>query len=76
MHKYLHNYEDFLLIDDDYVARAGSHVVRGPKRTPQGGFPGDGEDDDFDSYDDYDDFDRDEDDEYRDLEEGFDRLDR
>jgi hypothetical protein len=32
MHRYLHNYEDFLLIDEDYGARIGSRrQAFGPK---------------------------------------------
>ena len=52
MHKYLYNYEDFLLIDDDYGARLGSRVAFAPKRRPRKGYWDDSEDDDFDSYDD------------------------
>jgi hypothetical protein len=57
MHKYLYNYEDFLLIDDDYVVRASSRIADGPKSKPHRGYPGNGEDDDYESYDDYDDYD-------------------
>ncbi len=75
MHKYLYNYEDFLLIDDDYIARAGSSVVRGPQRGPRYGNRHNGEEDDSDSFDDeHDDYyDIDEDEDYGDYEDRFDR---
>jgi hypothetical protein len=75
MHRYLYNYEDFLLIDDDYVARAGSKVIGGPGSRPRRGYSDNGEDDDYDSYeDDYsDEYDFDEDDDYGDYEGRFER---
>ncbi len=73
MHRYLHNYEDFLLIDDDYVARVSSKIALGPKKRPHSGSWDD--DDEFDSNDD--EFDEDEDDdEYDDYDDRFEGRDR
>ncbi len=76
MHKYLHNYEDFLLIEDDYVVRASSRIADGPKSRPRKGYSENGEDDDYDSYDDYDDYDVDEDDEDDGYDDDEDRFER
>jgi hypothetical protein len=56
MHRYLHSYEDFLLVDEDYVIRAGSKHAGGPRsRPPHKRWESD-DDDDFDSdYDAYED---------------------
>ncbi len=71
MHRYLHNYEDFLLIDDDYVARVSSKFALGPKKKPHGGSWD--EDDDFEGFDDdYEsEYDEGDDDEDRDYDERY-----
>lgn len=52
MHRYLHNVEELLAIDDDYLARLSGGLDDGPaKRRPRN----DSDDDDYDDYDDYDD---------------------
>lgn len=64
MHKYLHHYEDFLLINDDYVVRPSSKIADGPGSRPHWRDPDDGEDDDYDDYDEYDEYDEYDDDRY------------
>jgi hypothetical protein len=76
MHKYLYNYEDFLLIDDDYVVRASSRIADGPRSKPRRGYSDEDHDSNFyddDDYGDYDnEYDRAEDDDYRYNDDRFD----
>ena len=72
MHRYLHSVEDFLDVDDEYVARVGTRMAGPKSRRPHDRsdddedsdeYEDDGFDDDFDSDDDieYDYDDRDDD---------------
>ncbi|MDX1404586.1 MAG: hypothetical protein R3192_08610 [Woeseiaceae bacterium] len=74
MHRYLHNLDDFLLIDEDFAADAGKAVLHGPKwkRDPEDFDDADEDRKEFDK-DDYDDYyDVDEND-YGEYENSFDR---
>lgn len=66
MHRYLHSVEDFLGIDDEYVARASRRLGAEPMSRRPRDHSDDGDDDDFDDYDDDldEDFDSDEDADY------------
>lgn len=51
MHRYLHNVDDILAIDDDYGARLRRLASRPKSRRPRN----ESDDDDYEDYDDFDD---------------------